>query len=124
MEVAVYVLVALVAGSILLQLVSLTRVGRPATLPQELSTRLAVLERIAGELPGIVRDEGRLSREDLRSTHTAASQLQGEAFSAMRKEALDGRGKLEEAVQRNADAFALTQTTRLKETNDTVRDLS
>jgi uncharacterized protein len=124
MEAAVYLLLATGTISIVLLAILITKTGRPATLPAEFTTRIAVLERIVSDLPTSVREEGRLSREDLRGVITAASQLQSDALSAMRQEASDGREKLEGAVQRNADAFAQTQTERLRETNDIVRDLS
>lgn len=124
MEVAIYILMAMVAVTIILVALLLKKAGEPASMPEELLTKIAVLERIAGDLPGVMREEGRLSREDLRSALTASSQLQNDALATMRQEASDGRSKLEETVQRNAEAFAVTQTTRLKETNDAVRDLS
>lgn len=164
MEVFTYLQVGLLVAIAAMALLLLLRSQRPAAIPEELSTRIAALERIASELPMSFRDEARISREDVRGAisgqgqqletrlgglesrlgefGTAQAQLidtrfngldtriaefgkaQGEQLAGMRQEAADGRAKLEEAVQRNADSFAHTQTTRLKETNDAVRELS
>ncbi len=121
---------------------ALAKSGRPAAIPDELTNRLAALERIAGDLGAAFRDEARISREDLRGAVSGQSQMletrfdsfdnrlgefskaQGEQLVGMRQEAADGRAKLEEAVQRNADSFAQTQTARLQETNEAVVQLS
>ncbi len=94
--------IILLAGIALLAVLILLKVGRPAVIPEEFSTRISGIEKSLGELPAVLRDESRLNRE----------------------EAASGRAKLEEAIQRNADSFSHTQTTRLKETNDAVRELS
>ena len=134
---AVFALIAAVLGVLILQ-----KVGRPAVIPEDLSTRIAVLEQVANSLPSAFRDEARIGREDLRSAVGAQTETlegrftavetrlgefgkaQTDQLSGMRKEAADGRDKLEEAVQRNADGFAKTQSERLKETNDAVQSLS
>lgn len=156
--------IALLVAIAVMVIVLLFRSARPAAVPEELSARIAAVERIASELPGSLREESRISREDVRGALGGQNQLletrlsaletrlgefgtaqahlmearftgvdtrlgefgklQGEQLAGMRTEAADGRAKLEEAVQRNADAFAHTQTTRLKETNDAVRELS
>lgn len=101
----------------------------------DLNARLDLFERTVKEVSGAVRDEARLSREELRETLngqqksqeerlTAFSQGQLDQFVALRKEAADGRTALEEALKRNTDAFSLTQTTRLGETNQSMKDLA
>lgn len=81
------------------------------------------------------RDDARLSREDARGAITILqtalearfgtfAQEQAEHLKSMRQEASDGRTKLEEAVKQSSEAFALTQTTRLGETNQAMKDLA
>lgn len=142
MEFTVYASLALALVAVVLCVLILLKVGRPATIPEDLSTRIAVLEQIAKSLPDTLRDESRIGREELRGifgTQTEAletrfsavdtrlgefGKAQTEQLSGMRTEAADGRAKLDEAVQRNAEGFATSQSERLKETNDGVRSLS
>lgn len=142
MEIVIYACLVLAIIAVVLALVILTKVGRPATIPEEFSTRIAVLEEIAKALPESFREEARVGREELRrivagqtealEARSAAvearfgelGKAQTDQLNGMRKEAADGREKLEAAVQRNADGFAKTQSDRLKETNDAVTGLS
>ncbi len=142
MQLAVYASLALALAAVVLCVLILRRVGRPATIPEELSTRIAVLEQVARTLPETLREESRTGREELRGMFGSQSdaletrflavetrlgefgKAQTDQLAGMRKEAADGRAKLEEAVQRNADGFATAQTERLKETNDAVQGLS
>ena len=142
MEAALFVAAALLVVVAVLTVLILVKLGRPAPIPEALSGRLAFLERMAGELPAMVREEARLDRDDLRAAVGSQSDMlelrfaaldtrladfgrgQGEQLAAMRGEAADGRAKLEESVQRNADGFARTQAERLRETSEAVRDLS
>lgn len=142
MEFAAYASLALALAAVLLCVLILRRVGRPASIPEELSTRIAVLEQVARSLPETLRDEMRGGREELRGMFAGQTEALETRFSAvdtrlvefgkaqtdqltgMRTEAADGREKLEEAVRRNAEGFATTQSERLKETNDGVRSLS
>lgn len=142
MEFVVYSSLALALIAVVLAVLILQKVGRPTTIPEELSTRIAVLEQIAKALPDTFREEARLGREELRGmigSQTEAlearsiavetrlgefGKTQTDQLAGMRKEAADGREKLEEAVQRNADGFAKAQSERLKETNDAVTALS
>ncbi len=142
MEFAIYAALALALVAVVIAVLILKKVGRPATIPDELSTRIAVLEQIAKALPETMRDEARTGREELRGmfggqTETLESRFaavetrltefgkaQTDQLAEMRKEAADGREKLEGAVQRNADGFAATQAERLKETNYAVTSLS
>jgi DNA recombination protein RmuC len=125
-----------------LSVIILMKLGRPAELPEELKTRIAVLEQLVMALPGTVREEARAAREELRGavgTQTESletrftafetrlgefGKAQTEQLTAMRSEASDGRAKLEDAVQRNAEGFSKTQSERLTETIDAVRSLS
>lgn len=58
--------IALLVAIAVMVAMLLFRSMRPAVLPEELSTRIAALERIASELPVAFRDEARVSREDVR----------------------------------------------------------
>ncbi len=164
MEFAVYACLVLLVAIAIMTALLLMRSGRPAALPPELSTRIAVLEQVAAGLPAAFRDEARISREDVRSAVSGQGETidqrlagletrlgeagkaqtdqlaemrreaadgrdklekgQADRLDAMRTEAADGRDRLEKAVQRNADGFAAAQAERLKETNDAVTSLS
>ena len=142
MEFAVYATLVLALVAVVIGVLILQKVGQPATMPEDFSTRIAVLEQLANSLPATFRDEARIGREDLRSAVGAQTETLEGRFAAvetrlgefgkaqtdqlaeMRKEAADGREKLEGAVQRNAEGFASTQSERLKETNDAVTSLS
>ncbi|MXV44355.1 DNA recombination protein RmuC [Saccharibacter sp. 17.LH.SD] len=104
-------------------------------MSQDLSVRLAALERISSELSASFRDEAHISRDDARQvlanqTHmmdrrlNELSTFQSGQLSSMRKEASDHRARLEESIQRHVDNFSHTQTTQLKATNDALRELS
>jgi DNA recombination protein RmuC len=142
MEIAIFAAAGLALVAVILGIVILQKVSRPMTVPEDLSTRISVLEQIAGSLPGTFRDEAKIGRDDLRSavgaqTETLESRFvavetrlgefgkaQTEQLAAMRTEASDGRMKLEEVISRNAEGFASSQSERLKETNDAVHSLS
>jgi DNA recombination protein RmuC len=142
MEFVIFAAAGLALVAVILGILILQRVSRPMTVPEELSTRISVLEQIASSLPGTFRDEAKIGRDDLRSavsaqTETLESRFAGvetrlgefgkaqtEQLAAMRTEASNGRTKLEEAVHRNAVGFASSQSERLKETNDAVHNLS
>ena len=142
MVIAVDVVLVLALVAVVLGVLILVKVGRPAEIPTDLSTRIALLEEIVNSLPGTLRDEARAARDELRSIFGAQTEAlevrftavetrlgefgkaQIDQLSLMRSEAADGRAKLEDATQRNAEGFAASQAERLKETNDAVRDLS
>lgn len=67
MEFAVYACLILLVAIAIMTAIVLIRAGRPAALPPELSTRIAILEQVAAGLPAAFRDEARISREDVRS---------------------------------------------------------
>jgi DNA recombination protein RmuC len=139
---AVYASLIAAVAAVILCILILHKLARPAVIPDELNTRLAVLEQVAAGLPALFRDEARTGREELRSavasqTETLEGRFAGfetrlvefgkaqtEQLTGMRTEAADGRAKLEDAVQRNAEGFAQSQSERLKETIDAVRALS
>lgn len=122
------------------------KLRRPVELPVELSTSLSAVERDLAALLPALRDEARDAREEqTRGLAAFGQQVEarltgldtsittrlgdfgtknGEQFEAMRREAADGRGKLEDAVQRNAESFSEAQAGRLKETNDAVAALA
>lgn len=142
MEFAIYAAAVLALVAVVLGVLILQKVGRPAVVPDDLLTRIAVLEQVANSLPGAFRDEARIGREDLRSAVSAQTETlegrftgvetrltefgkaQTDQLAEMRKEAADGREKLEATVQRNAEGFANTQSERLKDTNDAITGLS
>lgn len=142
MEFVVYASLAAALAAAVLSLLILRKLFRPLAVPEELSTRIAVIEQVAGSLPGAFREEARVGREDLRAAVGTQTEMletrfsgfesrlgefgkaQTEQLSGMRAEARDGRAKLEEAVQRNAEGFAASQSERLKETIEAVRSLS
>ena len=109
---------------------------QPAAMASpELFTKLTGLEEALKALPAIFRDEGRLLREDVRGSFATQQQTidtrlatfaqgQVDQLTAMRTEASDGRAKLEEALKADTDAFAKTQTTRLGEANQAMKDLA
>lgn len=110
------------------------RAASPKVNPEVLA-KLIGLEAGIRDIPSTGREEGKLLREELRgalSSHqqnldtrlATFAQGQGEQLAAMRKEASDGRAKLEEAMKVSTETFANTQTTRLGETNQAMKDLA
>ena len=142
MMITLYAALVLAVVAVLIGVMVLRRVSRPVAMPDNLSTRLAVIEQVATALPGAVRDEARTAREELRSILGGQIEMiegrfsavgtrlgefgtaQADQLSLMRSEAADARAKLEEAMQRSADGAASSQAARLTETNDAVRMLS
>lgn len=146
MEVLLYIAIGLLALMVILAIIILVRLARPSSLPSELTSAIDDIASKVVELVPAMRGEARESREDLRQALGGHGQMfetrlagldtgitarlgefgtkQTEQLEAMRREAGDGRQKLEEAVQRNADGFAESQTSRLKETNDAVAALA
>lgn len=146
MEVLLYIAIGLLALLVILAIVILVRLAKPASLPAELGTAIDGIATAVAELVPAMRGEARESREDLRQALAGHGQQvearlvgldtaitarlgdfgtkQTDQLEAMRREAGDGRQKLEEAVQRNAEGFAESQTARLKETNDAVASLA
>ena len=142
MLVVTYVSLILAIVAVIIGVIILRRLGRPAALPDDLSMRLAIIEQVATALPGAFRDEARTTREELRAVlgaliETIEGRLsavgtrlgefgaaQADQLSAMRSEAADARARLEDAMQRSADSFAVSQAARLTQTNDDVHTLS
>lgn len=142
MQIAIYILLALTAITVILGVLILLRTAKPAAIPHDFSTRIAVLEQIANALPSAFREEARITREEIRTMFGSQSETiesrfgavetrvgefgkaQAEQLSSMRSEANDGREKLEQAIKRNSDGFAASQAERLKETNDAMHSLS
>jgi hypothetical protein len=145
MDFASLAIIGLLMVLLLLTTFVLIRLGHEPSLPQTLSDGLATVQSAIALFPEAVRAEARESREDLRGTLTANAQTlesrvagletgitirlgefgksQIEQLGELRREAADGRSKLEESVRRNADAFAEGQSARLKETNEVVSSL-
>jgi DNA recombination protein RmuC len=142
----ILVLLGLTAVVAVISIIILIRVGRPVAPAPEVAEGVAAIRAALDSLPALLRVEGRESREDLRNALTAHGQQletrltslettittrlaefgksQTEQLEAMRREAADGRQKLDEAVARNAEGFSEAQAMRLKETNDAVASLS
>ncbi|WP_374571946.1 DNA recombination protein RmuC [Phenylobacterium sp.] len=106
--------------------------GKPMS---EAVDRLDRLEGALRDMAATARDDARLAREDQRGAVTTLqaalegrfatfSQEQTEHLKAMRQEASDGRAKLEESVKQSSETFARTQTTRLAETNQAMKELA
>ncbi|WP_233281612.1 DNA recombination protein RmuC [Sphingomonas changnyeongensis] len=133
---------ALAVAVFALMLLVLQSARKPAALPDELISRLAVIEQVAKELPVAFREEARTGRDELRKMFSSQTEsLEGrfaavenrlsefgksqtEQLSLMRTEAADSRAKLEEAIRANAESFSTAQAERLRDTNDAVRNLS
>jgi DNA recombination protein RmuC len=146
METLLIVSIILSAGAVALTLIVITRIWRGLPMPPELATHIANVDHDIEALPAMLREEARISREDLRGALTAHGQMQetrlgaleiaigtrfvdfgkaqNEQLDGMRKEAADGRAKLETSVRESSEAFANTQATKLGETNEVVRQLS
>lgn len=101
----------------------------------ELVGKLSAVEQLIGLATGAGREDAKATREELRSVLTSHqqglevrlatfAQTQGEQLTLMRSEASDGRAKLEAALKASSDGFAHTQTTRLGETNQAMKDLA
>lgn len=112
----------------------------------DVMTKLAVLESGVQAVSSTSREETRGLREELRNILSEHAQSQGgritnleqaldkrvEAFSqtqinqleALRREATDGREKMERALKQSTDDFATSQATRLGETNQAMVDLA
>jgi DNA recombination protein RmuC len=121
--------------SCVLSLIALMR--RPGAAPAslELLGRLSTFEQSLKDVPATARDEGSQLRGEIRnslSSHQQGlevrlatfAQGQSDQLTAMRQEASDGRGKLEDALRASTDALGQTQTTRLGETNQAMKDLA
>lgn len=132
MEFAVYVAVGLALVAVILCVLILQKVGRPASIPEELVTRIAVLEQVASALPAAFRDEARTGRDELRAAFSSqtealdgrfasmdarvgeAGKAQTDQLTAMRTEATEGRTELRTAFGSQTEAlekrFAAVET--------------
>lgn len=146
MQTLLYVAIGLLILLVVLAIALLVRTIKPASVPNELTTAIEDIEAKAAELVPAMRGEARESREDLRQALGGHGQMietrlagldtgitarlgefgtkQTDQLEAMRREAGEGRQRLEEAVQRNAEGFAESQAGRLRETNDAVAALA
>jgi DNA recombination protein RmuC len=126
--------VAACLAAILSLTLLLRRTIMPATDPAHLS-KLCDLERLLTALPETVRGEARHLRDELRSTLVIQQQgletrlgtftdAQSEQLRGIRQEASDGREKLEAALTIATESFGRTQTTRLGETNQAMKNLA
>lgn len=123
MEFLVYLGLGLAALAVVLCVLILLKVGRPVSIPEDLSTRIAVLEQIASALPATFREEARTGREELRAafgsqTDTldgrfasmdarldSAGKAQAGQLTAMRSEAIEGRTELRSAFGSQTEAL-------------------
>ncbi|EDL48260.1 DNA recombination protein RmuC [Erythrobacter sp. SD-21] len=92
METILYTILAAVVVAAVICFLILYHVSRPATLPSELLSQFATLEKQVGELPGTLREEARLGRDELRGQLTD-----------MRKEAADGRREQQFGLEKVTD---------------------
>ncbi len=118
------IVILLLVAIILLHLWMLAQRGRGAAVTPELDARLSTIERQMQAVAQQASTDARAARNDLRDQGQAQHQTMDQRlaaidnqFSTMRREALDGRQKLEESVRLNSESFAKTQTDRLQETN-------
>lgn len=102
MDIVLYAILTAVFISAILCLFILYRVSRPATVPNELLSQIATLEKQASELPSTLREEARLGREELRGQ-----------LSDIRKEAADGRQEQQTGLEKVTDKIG-----KLIEKND------
>ncbi len=139
-------IIGLLVALLIITVMLVAQLRRQPTLPPALSDGLATMQSAIAQIPDTLRTEGREVRQELRDTLTANTQTlemrlgcldtgittrlgefgkaQTEQLGELRREAADGRSKLEESMQRNADAFAEGQSARLKETNAAVASLA
>lgn len=132
MDFAVYAALGLAGVAVILGILILLKVGRPATMPEDLSARLALLEQIASSLPATFREEARTGRDELRATFVSQAEVldgrfgsmdarigevgkaQTDQLTAMRSEAAEGRTELRSAFDSQTDAlekrFAAVET--------------
>ena len=119
------------AFALLLLLKRSTRVQ----IDPETTAKLIALEAALKDIPRAAREDAQALREELRASLLGQQQAlearlgtfgdaQIQQMSAMRTEASDGRAKLEEALKASSEAFSNTQTTRLGETNQAMKDLA
>jgi DNA recombination protein RmuC len=117
MEFAIYVAIGLTFITVILGILILQKVGRPAAVPEELSTRIAVLEQIANSLPGTFREEAKIGRDDqsarLKEANEAVQKLSDRLLAAQR----DGREE-----QRVALEGVTTKIGQLTESNEKRQD--
>ena len=146
MEFVSLVIIGLLLALLFLMALVLVRLRREPSLPQALSDGLATMQSAIATVPEAMRSEARESRADLGRTLTDNARTlelrlagletgittrlgifgkdQVEQLGNLRREAADGRSKLEESARRNAEVFAEGQSARLKEKNETVSSLS
>lgn len=92
MDIILYAILAAAVVTALVCLFILYRVSRPATVPSDLLSQISTLEKQVGELPGTLREEARLGRDELRGQ-----------LSDMRKEAADGRREQQAGLEKVTD---------------------
>lgn len=81
MEIASIVILVAIGCVAILCILILQKLGRPAALPEELSARLVVLEKLVSDLPGTFRDEARVGREEPRGAVGSQTEALGNRFS-------------------------------------------
>jgi DNA recombination protein RmuC len=126
--------VASVLACLLLLFGLVTRPKAAGANPEWLAKLMAV-EQVVKDLPTTSREEGKHLREEV--SNVLGNQGQGldtrlatfadsqtAQLSGMRQEASDGRAKLEEALKLANESFAQVQTSRLGETNASMRELA
>ena len=96
--------------------------GRETASP-ELMARLERLEAEAGRTPGLLREELRALRSELHDHFTRQGQAHETRFSSFSSDVGQGHSRLGQVLKEATDAFGHTQTTRLGETNASMKEL-
>lgn len=127
---------------VILALTVLLQSRQPQTLSEGVQIRLDALDRTMGDMATAFRFEAQVMRDDTRGALSGQSQLiegrlntldtrlndfgvtQTDTLNGFRREASDGRSKLDEVLERNAAKLGEMQQNRLLETNKHVVDMS
>ncbi|WP_174302036.1 DNA recombination protein RmuC [Caulobacter sp. S45] len=92
-------------------------------VPSELMSRLERLEAEVGRTPGALREEVRALSGELHGHFGRLTTAHETRFSAFSREVGEGHGRLGQVLKDSTDAFGHTQTTRLGETNASMKEL-
>lgn len=122
MAISLMILLAAVAATVLSGL-ALLAARRPAAPSPELLASLSRLDQAFERMPATVREEVRGLREELQGALGRQTQSHEARFSSFSQEVVHGQARHGEALKQATDSFAHTQTTRLGETNQQMREL-
>ena len=122
MAISLIILLAAVAAAALSGL-AWAAVRRSHDPSPELHARLAALEQALDRFPAVMREEMRGVREELQGALGRQTQGHESRFATFSQELAHGQARHGEALRDATDRFAHTQTTRLGETNQQMREL-